>query len=461
MFITHRHLKIIDDEVEKETIKLFDFKNKEQELEHKEEYLNQKKYYRIDDKKLVELEKSFKQIKTKIKLGFDLTRLSRQRVQFLPEFIFDVKKIGENKKIIILYDKKYCSKLIEIETSGIIFFVEKLGNGDLVFLVHNIKEKESEILIYREIKDEKKGYYLSQKIKETIEGYKIKYERNKHHHYDHHGKEEVKSIEYELYYIIPISKNRFFCISNYGFKIYALNEKNEYELILLEPYEKIDFIYEIDTNNFILGLNLRKVKGYGFCGNAYTCYYNLLLNKIELKNIDKTEKSNNYKESEDNKNNNDNLGILKVREKLKYSFVCQEIFKYNHSSPLVSERRIFFSDFVVLKNKFFIIMVGNNIFIFNIENGKKLKRFEIISGHRFSQMDIKKWDCKENDEFVLIVGDYVILFKLIEDNSSKISLNILNYFLKNGLSRGGLKKLKGKKNRFYSYDESSNDIFIY
>ena len=364
MFITHRHLKIIDDEVEKETIKLFDFKNKEQELEHKEEYLNQKKYYRIDDKKLVELEKSFKQIKTKIKLGFDLTRLSRQRVQFLPEFIFDVKKIGENKKIIILYDKKYCSKLIEIETSGNIFFVEKLGNGDLVFLVHNIKEKESEILIYREIKDEKKGYYLTQKIKETIEGYEIKYERNKHHHYDHHGKEEVKSIEYELYYIIPISKNRFFCISNYGFKIYALNEKNEYELILLEPYEKIDFIYEIDTNNFILVLNLRKVKGYGFCGNAYTCYYNLLLNKIELKNIDKTEKSNNYKESEDNKNNNDNLGILKVREKLKYSFVCQEIFKYNHSSPLVSERRIFFSDFVVLKNKFICINFINKINFF-------------------------------------------------------------------------------------------------
>ena len=436
MFITHGYLKIIDDEVEKETIKLYDFKNKEQELEHKEEYLNQKKYYRIDDKKLVELEKSFKQIKTKIKLGFDLTRLSRQRVQFLPEFIFDVKKIGENKKIIILYDKKYCSKLIEIETSDIIFFVEKLGNGDLVFLVYNIKEKEYEILIYREIKDEKKGYYLSQKIKETIEGYEIKYERNKRRYYDYYGKEEVKSIEYELYYIIPISKNRFFCISNYGFKIYALNEKNEYELILLEPYEKIDF-------------------------NAYTCYYNLLLNKIELKNIDKTEKSNKYKESEDNKNNNDNLGILKVREKLKYSFVSQEIFKYNHSSPLVSEHRIFFSDFVVLKNKFFIIMVGNNIFIFNIENGKKLKRFEIISGHRFSGMDIKKWDCKENDEFVLIVGDYVILFKLIEDNSSKISLNILNYFLKNGLSRGGLKKLKGKKNRFYSYDESSNDIFIY
>ena len=168
-----RYHKINEDD-KKETIILYDlknkhkkqsFKNKEQELVHKEEKdLNKKKYYKIEDKKLEYLEKSFKQIKTKIKLGFDLTRLSRQRVQFLPEFIFDVKKIGENKKIIILYDKKYCSKLIEIETSGIIFFVEKLGNGDLVFLVHNIKEKESEILIYREIKDEKKGYYLTDSV---------------------------------------------------------------------------------------------------------------------------------------------------------------------------------------------------------------------------------------------------------------------------------------------------------
>ena len=71
--------------------------------------------------------------------------------------------------------------------------------------------------------------------------------------------------------------------------MYALNENKEYELILIESYEKIDFIYEIDENNFIFGLNLRRVEGYGFCGNAYTCYYDLFLNKIKLKNIDKIE----------------------------------------------------------------------------------------------------------------------------------------------------------------------------
>ena len=477
-----RYHKINEDD-KKETIILYDlknkykkqsFKNKEQELVHKEEKdLNKKKYYKIEDKKLEYLEKSFKQIKTKIKLGFDLTILSNQIVQFLPEFLFDIKKIGENKNILILYDKKYCPKLIEIETSGIIFFVEKLGNGDLVFLVYN--KKEYEILIYRGIKNEKKGYFLSQKIKETIEGYEIKYERNKHHHYDHHGKEEVKSIEYELYYIIPISKNRFFCISNYGFKIYALNEKNEYELILLEPYEKIDFIYEIDANNFILGLNLRRVEGYGFCGNAYDCYYNLLLNKIELKNIDKTEnicqkdKSNNYKESKDNKKNNGNLDILKVKEKLKYSFVSQKMFQFEDSSPLVDELKIFFSDFVILKNKFFIIMVENNILIFNIQDGKMLKKFEIDDNRNYFEKDIKKMDCKGNDEFILIAGDNVILFKLIEDNSSKISLNILNYAYFPELCINykedyfftfkKLKKLKG--NRFYSYNEKSNEILIY
>ena len=79
--------------------------------------------------------------------------------------------------------------------------------------------------------------------------------------------------------------------------MYALNEKNEYELVLLESYERISFIYEMDTNKFIFGLNLWDVKGHGFCGNAYTYYYNLFLNKIELKNIDKIENKSEQEKS--------------------------------------------------------------------------------------------------------------------------------------------------------------------
>ena len=471
--------KMKDDDVEKDTIKLYDlnfgFKNKlsedkDRELEHKEEEdLSKNKYYKIEEKKLEELEKSFKQLKTKIKLNYNLKILSKERVLFLPQILFNIKKAEKNKNIIIVYDEKYFTKLIEIEISGNIFMVEKLENNDLIFLVED--GNEYEILVYRlipELKKEKKKFVLSQKIKETIEGYKIKYKKNKHHYF---YKDEP--IMYNLYYIKAISGNRFFCASNYGLKIYALNEKNEYELVLLEPYDKIDFIYEIDKNKFIFGLNLRSVHGYGFCGNSYTCYYNLKLNKIELKNIDKTENKfiqenySDYKEPKDNKKNNDNLDILKVREKLKFSFVSQEMFKFNHSTGLVYDRPIYFSDFVTLKNKYFIIMLLNNILVFNMENGKIIKKFEIIADNKYLKMDIKKWDCTEDDEFILIARNNIILFKLNEENSSKVSLNILNYvffpelIFKEDFIIKDLKKINSQKNKFYSYDDESNDISIY
>ena len=468
-----------DDDVEKETIKLYDLnfgykkelsEDKDRELKNKkEEDLSKNKYYKIEEKKLEELEKSFKQLKTKIKLNYNLKILSKERVQFLPKILFNIKKAEKNKNIIIVYDEKYFTKLIEIEISGNILMVEKLENNDLIFLVED--GNEYEILVYRlipELKKEKKKFVLSQKIKETIEGYKIKYKKNKHHYFD-----KDEPIMYNLYYIKAISGNRFFCASNYGLKIYALNEKNEYELVLLEPYDKIDFIYEIDKNKFIFGLNLRSVHCSGFCGNSYTCHYNLKLNKIELKNIDKTENKfiqENYsdnKEPKDNEKNNDNLDILKVREKLKFSFVSQEMFEFNHSSGLINDRPIYFSDFVTLKNKYFIIMLLNNILVFNMENGKIIKKFEIIADHKYLKMDIKKWDCTENDEFILIARNNIILFKLNEENSSKVSLNVLNYVFfpeliyKENHTIKGLKKINSQKNKFYCYDDNSNDISIY
>ena len=158
-----------------------------------------------------------------------------------------------------------------------------------------------------------------------------------------------------------------------------------------------------------------------------------------------------------------------MREKLKFSFISQTMFEFSRSSPLVFDDPIYFSDFVTLKNKFFIIMVKKTIFIFNMENGKKIKKFEIIVDYNF-KMDIKKWDCRENDEFILIVGNNVILFKLDEENSSKICLNILNYvyfpelcikYNKDNIIIKFLKKINSQKNRFYSYNGKFNNICIY
>ena len=342
----------------------------------------------------------------------------------LPEILFDIKKAEKDKNICIIYDEKFFSRITEIETSDSILFVEKLENKDIILLAFN--GKDYELLVYRllpEQKNKNNGYFLSQKIKETLEGYEQKYNYKKRYMFD--VEEKTNPIKYNLFYIKAISRNRFFCVSNYGFKMYALNEKKEYELVLLEPYEQIDFIYEIDTNKFIFGLNIRRVEGYGFCGNAYTCYYNLLLNKIELKNIDKKEfllKSNVCNKLKNNEKNSDNLDIVKIKDKLKFSFISREMFSLNHSSSLVYETPVYFSDFATLINKYFIIMIYNDILVFNMETGKKIKNFKIIVENRDRKynMDIKKWDCKENDEFILIVNNNVILFKLIEENSSKI-----------------------------------------
>ena len=178
-----------DDDVEKETIKLYNLKyeyknelleNKEQNLVNKQEDLSKNKYYRIDDKKRDELEKAFKQVKTIIKLNINLKKLSVEHDKILPDILFDIKKGEKNKNILILYNNKHYSKLIEIEISGYISCVEKLENNDLIFLVYN--ENQYEILVYRyiqELKKEKKGYFLNQKIKETFEGYEIKYKKKK------------------------------------------------------------------------------------------------------------------------------------------------------------------------------------------------------------------------------------------------------------------------------------------
>lgn len=465
-----------DENIEKETILLYNLKfKKEQEILFKNENLSNTKYFAIDDKKLKELEKVFKQVKTNIKFNFNLKErfIGQDKAGILPEILFDM-KIEEQKRLLcIIYDETHFSKKIEIEISDLILFAEKLENKDLILLILN--DKNYEILIYRHMPEQKienKGYILIQKIKETLEGYEQKYDsisddEDEYYYMPRHKyKEKKKPIEYNLFYIKGISKNRFFSVSNYGFKMYALNEKNEYELVLLESYERISFIYEMDTNKFIFGLNLWDVKGHGFCGNAYTYYYNLFLNKIELKNIDKIE---NKSEQEKSKNIH-NIDNLKLKEKLKFSFISQTIYESHYYSNGSFNIKVYFSDFVVLKNKFFIIMVKNNILIFNMETGKEIKRFKIEISE-YIKTDIKKWEIPENNEFILIIHNNVILFKLSEENSSKISLNIISYgyfpnlcikyYNNNKEIVKNLKKINGKKNRFFSYTDSSNDICIY
>ena len=401
-----------------EVITLHDLKfetedSKNQESDKKEENLKNNKYYKIDVEKQKELENVFGQVKAYVKLNVNLEKyfIGYKKAGKIPDILFDIKKIDENNNIFTLFDEKKLSKEIEIKIPYNILYIEKLDNKDLIFLV--FKEKNYELLVYRfmpEQKEENKKYVLSQTIKESIEGYEQRYTN-----FDDDDEDEGKDepIEYNSYYIKGISGNRFFLVSNYGFKMYALNEKKEYELVLLKTFEKISFIEEINKNKFIFGLNLRTVHGYGFCGNAYTVYNNLLLYKVDLIEYDKR---NNKKID-----NDINLENLKLKEK-KFSIVHHKIYGSNFSSPLVSEKTVNFSDYVVLKNKFFIIMVKKTLLIFELEKKNFLKKFKIkADNNKYFQVDIKNWNSVGNDEFIMTINNNLILFRLYEENSSEIS----------------------------------------
>ena len=84
----------MEDDVEKETIKLYDlkferksyfFENEEQNLENKEE-LTKNKNYTINDTKLQDLEKVFKQLKTKIHLNINFKQSFKKDIKFYQKF---------------------------------------------------------------------------------------------------------------------------------------------------------------------------------------------------------------------------------------------------------------------------------------------------------------------------------------------------------------------------------------
>ena len=473
-------LEFLEDEYENndgdEVIILHDLKfetevSENQESGKKEENLKKNKYYKIDVEKQKELENVFGQVKAYLKLNVNLEIyfIGYEKSGKIPDILFDIKKIDENKNIFTLFDEKKLSKEIEIEIPYNILYIEKLDNKDLIFLV--FKEKNYEILVYRfmpEQKEENKKYVLSQTIKESIEGYKQRYIHRDTNFDDDEDEGKDEPIEYNSYYIKCISGNRFFSVSNYGFKMYALNEKKEYELVLLKTFEKISFIEEINKNKFIFGLNLRTVHGYGFCGNAYTVYNDLLLYKVDLIEYDKR-----------NEKKIDNDINLELKEKLKFSIIHQKIYESNFSSPLVYEETVNFSDYVVLKNKFFIIMVKKTLLIFNLEKENFLKKYEIkADNNKYFKVDIKNWNSVGNDEFIMTINNNVILFRLYEENSSEINLNILGYgyfpklcfeyYNKNKeynyyekIIEKDLKKINDQKTMFYSYNDDNNTINIY
>ena len=382
-------------------------------------------YYKLDDKKTKELELTFNQLKLKVNFSG------------MPFYLREGKLYSKSNKNFIIYEDKLFRKLHEIQTESNVVSAIQLNNNDLVLATFEINLEFifiNEIHIYR-LKDNK--YNLIQKIKEDVTGYSPQYA----------GCINIPK-DYQVKYLKEISGNRFIYISSYGFKIYCLNNKNEYSFVLLEEHlENIKIIQEINENKFI------------FCTEVvYQCGTEFFIEVIELNEITKLDIHNKIWKIEQEKsfgNNFDKENSLKkdkeLLESLKLTCKIKEIIKYNRREYYC------FSNFIIIKKKYFTIMINNHILIFDLKEVNLLKRYEIININRHIQ--IEKWNNEEDNEFFMIINGNLILFELNEDNNENIDLKVISQLYCPNFDN--IKKLNEKNNKFYSFDFKNNSISIY
>ena len=390
--------------------------------------------YKIDNEKAEELEPIFKQIK--LKIYFDSK----------PKILRDGKFYIISKGILLIYDNRFFNKLHEIKLENNCNYtsVIQLDNQDLILF------SESVLKIYRLINEK---FVIVQKIEDNKDGYPMQMEFSGC---------MVYPKSYKAEFIKEISGNRFILVSNYGYKIYSLNEKNEYSITLLEEYhDGLETIIELDKNNFIF---LSRIEcGASLGGPSYNV---LVIDKIkleEISNSEKIEKLKKIKEGDYYDNEGEFFGyrnkksakklsegeIKNFIESLKYTHIKQELLDYS-----VYASHHYFVGNAILKNKFFIVAIDNNILIYDIRSGKQLKRYEILLYGEDNlykcRANIKKLNNNNDNEFILNLGCNIVMFELIDNYELKVINQIFFKNVKN------LKILDEKTNKYYDDYKDKN-----
>jgi hypothetical protein len=362
-----------------------------------------KLYFRIDEGKNKELESAFKTPKLILKDKY-------------------LKKLGKDKFYqfkndeLIIYENKFINKLfnIKIEKEFNYLSLIELDNHDIIFLTK--KNTEYKLLIYR-LKDSK--YSLLQELEEDAKGYEPQriYSCCK-----------SRPKEYKMNFLEKISGNKFISISNYGYKIYALNKNNEYSLVLMDIYWDGELkIYEINENKFIFCVKKYIRTNYGGPAHDY-----IKIEEVQISNKTKSEKE------------------IIPSLKLESSYTC--LFKY---STWKQEHTL--SDYIILNNKYFLIFVDNHLLIINLIQSELVKRYIFP---KIFNYNIQKWNKTSDNEFLVIKKDYITLLELKENNSNgKIALDLKVIGYTNLPFDDYSSFVKLDENRFYI--ETEDEILLY
>ena len=177
----------------------------------------------------------------------------------------------------------------------------------------------------------------------------------------------------------------------------------------------------------------------------------LKIEKAYLINITNKDLTNNNKEEHD--------WDKKEESKRKVSssklfFFCRELLEYSTYGGYH-----YFSNLIILKQKYFIIMIDYYLLVFDLSTGEQMARYKIAKkGEKKLYYDkfyeIEKWNSINDNEFFMNEGGYITLFEL--DDTNGITIKIIAYsYLPN---IGNLNKIENQ-NRFYS--KAEDHILIY
>ena len=353
------------------------------------------------------------------------TRLKSPRLKLKEEgILFEMKngKIGIISKSLKIYETRSFQIIQEIknEEGETIKKMFELDNNDLIL----ISTKRSEIpdikynyiiKIYR-LKNEK--YELFQIIDDDNNGYQIKIKKML-------GiTKRSKKILYNLNDIVRLSQNKFITVSDLWFKIYSLSNNDinsKYTLYFTyknEIHDHIKYIYPINENELIIIYYTNNYSlNFFIPGN-----YSFDIEKFDIKK---------------------NKKIKNIYNK-----------KRNHLRDSIS-----YSNFIIIKNKYLVIIIMGSFYIFDIIKGDK--KFVISpSWNDDVYGNLYNWESINDDIFLFIQNKQFIFIQfneawnklnIIGNFELIMNINIENNYLKYDKNKE-IKKFKNKI-EFYNYDD--------
>ena len=436
----------LEHKIDNEIIGLVFNKSKEENDEFKiEEKLKAnglKSCYKINIQKMIELRNIF----------------TTEKLRVYCDDFFDL----ENGKVCLVLgnkylicDKNYFNKLFEIQKKILdlkyqkfeyslfpkkeILFMIELDNHDLVicydYFIYYFD-------IYRLSRDG--VYFLYQRIEDSNDG--------------HHNTRKLTINNCHIYYklkkVIKLKKNRFMLISTYGIKIYSLDYYFKPTIILINDFnESIEDCYKLNENQFIF-----------FNSELILPEIKFTIEKICINNITNEEK---YRRLFELKNDDyfGNKVLNRIEKKsetiisnLVLSISRKKIFETKCNSAI--EQWKFHG--VYFRKKNFIASISNHLLIFDLLNFELIKDFIFveekitnpicITGNKIIKKTlIRKWNNSNDNQFLLIWENFIILFELneIQLNGKKtFNLTVIAHLNKNCFNY--LQKFD--ENRFYVFN---------